>query len=117
MSNAQWPTSLPQRVEQQDFTAQPKSNVIRTEMGVGPVKTRRRGTRAVEVMTVSVVLDRTQYDTFKTFWQDTIKDGALLFDWQDPRTEAAATFLPAGEYRESADGPYMRIQMDLEKQI
>lgn len=117
MSNAQWPASLPQRVEQQDFTARPRPNVIRTDMEVGPVKTRRRATRSVEEMTVSVALDREQYDTFTAFWTDTIKDGSLPFDWQDPRTGEAATFLPMDEYRESADGPYMRVQLALEKQI
>ncbi len=47
---ADWPATLPTEFPEDGFTLQPASGVIRTQMDIGPAKTRKRTSSAIASM-------------------------------------------------------------------
>lgn len=88
---AEWPIDLPQ-TQFLNLSFRREPNVIRTEMGVGPAKVRRRFTAAVVTFQIPMELDGNQLDTFEAWFDQTLKDGTVPFDWEDPRTDQAVAF-------------------------
>ena len=89
---ASWPSSLPQEVQVQGFSISPDSGgAIRTEMDSGPAFQRSRYTATTEPFSGRVWLDATQFQTFRTFYVDTLANGSVSFDWKHPITKNAAT--------------------------
>ena len=82
-----WPASIP-NAQFMPITAQPVENRIVTPMDDNTVKVRRRTTREVERFTVACYLTGAQLETFRAFYRDDLKGGALSFDWEDPTTDA-----------------------------
>ncbi len=82
-----WPASLPQSAFLKVAEVR-QSAVIRTAMDSGPAKLRRRFTAAVRNLDVAMFLDGTQKATFDTFFNTTLAEGALSFDWTDPVTDS-----------------------------
>lgn len=69
-------------------------------MAVGPAKVRARSSVVIDTYTAELILTQAQLVTFWTFFNDTLEQGALPFDWTHPRTAAVATFRfidPPGE--------------------
>jgi hypothetical protein len=87
-----WPASLPQYVLQQGYNEQLSDNLVETQMDAGPGKTRRRFTATVKQFGVTLEMDATQAATFEAFYETTLKQGSIPFDWVHPRTRAALTF-------------------------
>jgi hypothetical protein len=78
-----WPATLPQS----PFLAVREARqpaVVRSAMDAGPPKVRRRYTAAVRNLDVAMFLDGTQKATFDTFFNTTLAEGSLPFDWTDP---------------------------------
>lgn len=87
-----WPSTLPQYVDQDGYTQTSKNPLIRTEMDAGPAKVRLRYTAVPEEFNISLVLTKTQLDTFvNTFFRNALHYGADTFLWKHPVTQAAAT--------------------------
>lgn len=88
---ATWPGALPQdQFIGLNDTRQPA--VVRSQPDTGPAKMRRRFTAAPRFLTVPIVLDGSQRQTFDTFFITTIKEGSLTFDWEDPVDDTTVTF-------------------------
>jgi len=87
-----WPTSLPDKPLKQGFEESPPNTRVRTEMGVGPAKMRRRATAGVRVFKVNFLLTETQVQTLDDFVMSTLGGGLARFDWTHPRTGASAEF-------------------------
>lgn len=85
-----WPSSLPQKVQVEQFSHEIGTGAVRTEMEAGPDFQRRRSTAAPESFRGRIWLTAAEYETFRTFWRDELGDGALAFDWQHPVTLNAA---------------------------
>ena len=83
---AAWPATLPQTPLQKSFSESLPDNVIRTKMGVGPTKVRRRYTSGVRPMSFNMKMTSAQVLAFETFFADDTADGALSFDFTHPRT-------------------------------
>ena len=81
-----WPATLPQKPQAQGFSEETPALTVRTEMDAGAAKVRRRFTAGVRNLNMTFELDNAQVATFDTFYTDTIKSGALPFDFPDPRT-------------------------------
>ncbi len=79
-----WPTTLPQRPQRSGWKDQAPNNLIRTDMETGSAKVRRRGGDNQWKATALYVLTDAQRDALRTFAYDTIKGGALCFDWPHP---------------------------------
>lgn len=92
MANAVWPPSLPPQVLLAGYAEAPPETVLRTQMDAGPAKLRSRTTAAPRPIGGAVVLTSAQLATLDGFYVATLSGGALPFDWQHPRTLAAATF-------------------------
>ena len=91
---ATWPGSsvLPQVMEYNSYTETMPNNVLRTKMGVGPPKLRRRATAAIRPLSGTMVLTSTQVVALDTFYTSTLNDGVTSFDWTRPRATATASF-------------------------
>lgn len=80
-----YPPSLPHlaRLSHMDETL--GSDVIRTKMSIGPDKVRRRSSVAPDTLSLGCnSLSAAQKATFRTFFKETLGDGALSFDMADP---------------------------------
>lgn len=83
MASQTWPGSLPQDTFRQ-LDLEPEDNRLRTQMDSGPVKMRRRFTAVPIKKRHSMTLRGDDFQTFKNFYETTLKDGTLRFDWTDP---------------------------------
>lgn len=83
-----WPVTLPLRPLVEGFSDAAPNNVLRTNMDVGPAKTRRRSAAAPYPMTVQFSCTADQANTLYDFANTTLKGGALRFEWTHPRTGA-----------------------------
>lgn len=88
---ASWPTSLPQLALLEGYQEQAVDITLRSSVDVGPEKTRPRYTAAPVDFSVSLVLTSTQADALDAFYDSTLDFGTAPFDWQHPRTLAAAS--------------------------
>ena len=87
-----WPVGLPQ-IPLRDGYAETEPNVIkRTDMDEGPAKQRPRFTVGIRPFLVQLEMDIDQVAIFQTFYETTLKDGALPFTWKHPRTQVNTDF-------------------------
>ena len=96
---ATWPGTLP-AYPRRDLTWSPKPNVIAFGTEVGKGKRRRRSTYRSKLWSLSFVMTDAQLATFQAFFETTLGDGALPFQWVYPRTGAT------WEFTFDADNPY-----------
>lgn len=89
---ANWPATLPQQVLLDGHSEGVPDTAIRTQMDAGPAKLRQRTTTAVRPIAAALLLTSAQVTTLDTFYVSTLSGGTLDFDWEHPRTKAAATF-------------------------
>lgn len=85
-----WPAGLPQDALV-GVTVKPDDSVLRTPMDSGPPTTRNRFTAITKSMNVPLFLTGAEVATLETFFHTTLKNGALSFDWKDPRTDATVS--------------------------
>lgn len=89
MPDILWPTSLPQVVNKSGFNYKPGDTTIRSEMEVGPDKIRRRSTRPVDTMSLTMNVTQAQYTTLYTFWDVDLNGGVNQFVFNHPITGVA----------------------------
>ena len=79
-----WPTDLPQCPILNAFSEQRQRNLVSFKPDVGPPKIRRRASASAVLAAVSFRMTDDDVGSFNTFFEDTLKDGSLPFDWQHP---------------------------------
>ena len=82
---ATWPDKLPQT----GFTPvriDRGQGFLRTDMDSGPPKQRRRTSAVPKRYRVSMRLTGEQVGVFDSFYENTLSEGALSFQWEDPTT-------------------------------
>ncbi len=84
MATAIWPLVLPQAPQRNGWKDSAPNDLIRTDMDTGSAKVRRRGGDGQWKCTAMYVLTSAQRDVLRAFAYDTIKSGALCFDWPHP---------------------------------
>ena len=84
-----WPASLPQKPQQDGFSATKVDGRLRTAMSEGPEKVRRRFTATSENLTCAFFFSAAQLAVFKTFFDTTLVGGSLAYNWVHPVTSAA----------------------------
>jgi hypothetical protein len=93
MTTAVWPASLPQCPILNGFSEQRQRNLAAFAPEVGAPRISRRST-AVAVLTSLVYrMTNAHVITFNTFFEDTLKDGSLPFDWDHPVTGTTYTWM------------------------
>ena len=114
---ATWPSTLPQKIQQQNFQLQAPQGAIRTDMETGKPFQRQRFTAAVQPFSAQIWVDSTQYTTLLNFWKNTLGHGALEFDWEHPITgEAAKIRFVANEPPQitALSGEQYQVRLNLE---
>lgn len=87
-----WPPSLDRSLQVADLKESPAALLLRTSMQSGPAKARRLGTAGARPIAGSIILSRSQLETFDEFYTDTTESGALSWEWTHPRTGATRVF-------------------------
>jgi hypothetical protein len=86
VADVTWPVDLPQALQVQGYQRKPQAAKVRTAMDSGPAKQRRRFTAKVRTVTGMITLTRAQLAIFWEFYDETLGDGTLRFNWVDPIT-------------------------------
>ena len=92
-----WPAGLPQYLRLQGYAQQRVNDTIRSPMGYGPDKVRRRTTGVIQNVPGSLILTNAQKNTLQTFYITTLTGGSERFNWIDFLSGDSP--LPAVEYR------------------
>lgn len=87
-----WPTALQELVNENGFAENFGETVLRSDMDVGPAKYRRRTTRPINTLSITINLTVSQYTTFKTFFNTTTNGGVTPFTFAHPITGTATDF-------------------------
>lgn len=114
----EWPAGLPDCP--QTWSETPAPDIVRSDMDVGPAKTRRRSTLENTVVQVSVTLKAEQYNDFMNFYNNQISFGVTPFYYKHPITAQINTYHflenPKIDFIPGPDGVgYISIAMQWEK--
>ena len=115
MASIDWPVSLDCPLYQ-GFSQREQSNVIRSPMGYGPAKVRRRTTASIEVVTLTLHLTSTDVLTLEGFYKNTTEAGSLRFNYENHLTETEpveARFTAPPNYRPLAPDMW-RAEINME---
>jgi hypothetical protein len=88
---ADWPATLPQTPQDDNYQEDWPKNIIRTDMDAGPAKVRKRFTAGIDNFKCSILLTLSQVTTLRTFFTTTVDYGATSFNFPHPRTGATIT--------------------------
>jgi hypothetical protein len=115
VASISWPEELPLTLSLEGLSAKQKSNVIRTQMDAGPVKTRRRYTANTKTFTGKMLLSPAQRLILEQFYHTALADGALRFNFTNPQTLQAQEFRFTDDYTEEAVDGLFEISLSLER--
>lgn len=101
---ATWPSSLPDYPEIDGYQESKQDGAVRTQMDAGPPKQRRRFSATITEFDAVFLLDDSEIDTLETFYETTLEEGTLSFDWTHPRKGTTQLFEFRGPYQVSAIG-------------
>jgi hypothetical protein len=87
-----WPVSLQQTLNADDFRIKLGNTAVRSDVDVGPAKVRSRYTDGVDVYSCSILIDYSEYATFTAFYKTTLSNGTLPFLFTDPMTGLSTAF-------------------------
>lgn len=92
MAVPNWPSTLPNELLQRGYSHETADALLRSSMEVGPSKVRRRHTAGVENVTGNMLLTEAQLGVLRSFFDVTLKYGALRFSASDPVSLVAREF-------------------------
>jgi hypothetical protein len=99
-----WPSSVPFKPVLSSYQEQKQSQVLRSDMDIGPPKSRRRFTAAAVTVQLEWLWTVAQLSDFETFFETDLEGGSLPFDGVHPRTGAAAKLRFAEPYTPQYSG-------------
>lgn len=111
---ADWPATLPQTPLLDGYENRPQNSVLRSEFD-GYTKQRNRFTAALHDVSERYFLTDAQYNTFKTFFDSTLNNGADEFTKQNPETGLDEIYRFVEPYNPSRVGLYWIVECNLEK--
>lgn len=114
-----WPVGVPATFEQDGYSFSSQNGALRSDMDIGPAKVRRRFTATVERHSGDIVMTKAQFNTWKTWFNSTIGQGALDFNFTHPLdgTAIVARIVTKDPpYTAAPDGQtaYIRLSLELE---
>ena len=114
---ASWPGTIPALTEflADTYTEITPSNVIRTQMDVGPAKTRQRGTAAPRFIKGTLYMTTTQVADHDTFFVTTTNHGSDAWTATAPRTEVTKTFryMEPPQYKAVGQGYHVSLHLEI----
>jgi len=87
-----WPSTLQAKINESGFSRKKGDTLLRTEMEVGIAKVRRRYTKGINELRVSIWVTQSQFNDFETFYDTTLAGGVLSFNFVDPITKATKVY-------------------------
>lgn len=115
MAIPEWPASLPQELLMDGYSQGLPDNLMRVDMDIGPAKTRRRATSAVEPVSGQMLMSAAQVATLGNFYLNTLLGGSLRFSWHRPEDNSvAAEFRFASPPTTAMRGGYFDVSLSLE---
>lgn len=109
-----WPTSLPQSPLIEGFSDIPQDTVIRSKFD-GYSKIRNRYTAAMHIVTENYLLTKSQFDTFRNFYETTLGNGSEDFNKPDPVEGGTSVYRFTQPYDYEFLGIHFRVSLDMEK--
>ena len=97
---AMWPLSLPQCPLRASYKRTLPNMTVRSSMDTGPDKVRYRGGHSPQTVEAAYFLTAAQRNALETFALETIKGGAICFDWPNPENSGdyvLARLVPEGD--------------------
>ena len=108
--------ALPTNFEYGSFNESQQDGSITTNMDAGPAKKRRRFTAITESYGGSMTMDSSQKAAFKTFFQTTLMQGSLTFNFPNPVSTGDIEVRIVGVPRYSAlENSYWKVSFTLEE--
>jgi hypothetical protein len=86
MADIVFPPTLPVAGQRPNYSEQAPEIAIRTPMDLGPDKVRLGAPAGIRTQSVTLLLTAAEKATFDTFYRETIRDGALPFEFTHQRT-------------------------------
>ena len=84
MAAVDWPAApFPQVPKVQGYAQREQTAVIRSSMGYGPAKVRRRTTAAIQPVNASLTLSGADKNTLVAFYETGTEGGTLPFNWKN----------------------------------
>ena len=87
-----FPASLQDKVNQAGFSNQFGDTLIRSNVDIGFAKVRSRYTKGIDVFSVTITINKSDYTTVENFFKTTLKGGSLTFNYDHPFTEVETEF-------------------------
>lgn len=111
-----WPTTLPNGYLLAGLSENPPDLVLRSEMGAGPAKLRRKASAGVRPISRSAAMTSAEVEILDIFYVTTLGSGVDKFTWENPRTGESETvrFTSMPIYTPEGEGDYWNVSMDLE---
>jgi len=82
---AVWPPAFPTEPLASSWKPKPDPRGrIASQVDEGPAKARRRGALRTKPLDPTYVFPRAQFPDFEEFYEETLGEGTLPFDWPDP---------------------------------
>lgn len=115
---APWPVSLPQEPDLAGgYSEEDQDLTVTHTPDVGPSIVRARATAGVTTIRWTMIMDKTQRATLKTFRETTLGGGALPFELAHPITGVLTDFVFLAQPRFNAiGGGWFIVQMLVEAQ-
>ena len=92
-----WPSTIPQCPLLNGLSEQRKRNVVAFAPDVGDSIMRRRSTAAYVLTSLTFKMTTTELAAFNAFYETTLQDGSLPFDWAHPITKITWTWCFDGD--------------------
>ena len=86
-----WPTGIPSVFQASGYGFDAQSGVIRSDMETGPAKVRRRFTAVTENHKGTIIMSKSEFATWKSWFENVIVFGTLPFIMTSPITDASMT--------------------------
>jgi hypothetical protein len=113
---ATWPSTLEQKLNESGFTIGFPVSYIESETEIGPKKRRRRTTQTYEQLSCSIIIEKSLYDTFKTFYDVTLSGGVLPFEFNHPISGVLTQYRMGAPSFTPMGGTYFNLSMTWEAQ-
>jgi hypothetical protein len=89
---ATWPSTLQDKLNEEGFSFNTGSTVLRSDNQMGPAKVRRVMTKSVDTISGTINLTTAQFSVFNYFFDTTLNGGVGTFNFVHPITGVLTVF-------------------------